>query len=74
MKYVEIARTATLSQATVLSAALRAHGFHPLEKGDGGLPGISPLLGELGHAIEVPEDEAAAAAPLARQLVADLGD
>lgn len=39
MSYQTIANVENLSTARVLVVALRAHGFHPLKHGEGGLPG-----------------------------------
>lgn len=70
MAFTTIVRIEDLAAARVLVAALKAHGFHPLEGGEGGLPGVS---GPRGLAIEVPEEEAQDAAILARALLADMG-
>ena len=43
----------------MLIAALKAHGFHPKEGGDSGLPGLPGVYGPKGIAIELPEEEAA---------------
>jgi len=63
-----IAEVADPSVARVLIAALKAHGFHPLEGGDSGLPGMPTLFSE-GVAVEVPEEEAADARVLAEELL-----
>lgn len=68
-----IAELEDFSEARVLVAALRAHGFHPLdgsENGLPGLPGIRSLKGLI--AIQVPEGEAGDARLLADALVADM--
>ncbi len=52
--------------------ALRAHGFHPLEQGEGGLPGMRNLFGEEGVAVQVPEEEAGDAGLLATELLKDM--
>ena len=58
--------------ARVLIAALQAHGFHPDEGGDGGLPGVTdPFFGQ-GVPIRVPEEEAADARLLAADLLKDM--
>ena len=44
-------------------------GFHPLEGGDGGLPGVRGLFGAKGVPVQVPEDEAADATELALDLL-----
>ncbi|UJQ93667.1 hypothetical protein [Mariluticola halotolerans] len=59
--------------ARVLATALRAHGFHPLEDSDGGLPGMPGISGAKGtFAIRVPEAEKADAALLANVLIAEM--
>ncbi len=58
-----------IAQARVLIAALRAHGFHPLEPGDGGLPGVPRLFSGGGTPIQVPEEEASDATALAQALL-----
>ena len=40
-----IAELKDLSEARILVAALRAHGFHPLEGGEAGLPGLPGVRG-----------------------------
>jgi hypothetical protein len=55
--------------ARVLIIALKAHGFHPLEGGDDGLPGLPGVFGPRGIAISVPEEEAVDAGLLARDLL-----
>lgn len=72
MAYVEIARVGTVSAARVLATALRAHGFHPLEGGEGGLPGVGSLAGTGLVPLSVPEEEAADARVLATALVAEM--
>lgn len=59
------------SIARIVLTALRAHGFNPRDIAEGGLPGIRTGLSE-GIAIDVPEDEAADAQPLAEALLADM--
>ena len=58
--------------ARVLIAALRAHGFHPMERGDSGLPGLRTIFSPGGTPIEVPEDEARDARALAEALLRDM--
>lgn len=58
--------------ARVLIAALKAHGFHPLEGGDDGLPGLPGVFSPRGIAISVPEDEADDARILAADLVREM--
>jgi hypothetical protein len=56
----------------VLIAALQAHGFHPKEGGDSGLPGLPGVYGPKGIPIELPEDEVADGKVLAEALVAEM--
>lgn len=72
MRYQAIIQVRDQSQARVLLVALRAHGFHPLEPREGGLPGVPNLFGPDGFIIEVPEDEASDAELLAGQLLRDM--
>ena len=58
--------------ARVLITALKAHGFHPREGGDSGLPGLPGVYGPKGIPIEVPEDEADDARLLAGALLRDM--
>lgn len=67
-----IAEVADPSAARVLILALKAHGFHPLEGGDNGLPGLPGVFGPRGVAIEVPEDEAGDARVLAAALLDEM--
>lgn len=72
MRFEAIVQVKDQSVARVLLVALRAHGFHPLEPREGGLPGVPNLFGPQGFAIEVPEDEAQDAGLLARDLLRDM--
>ena len=72
MNYEIIAHVEDLSRARTLVAALRAYGFHPIEQGDGGLPGMPSLFGPEGVPIRVPEDEAGDATLLARDLLKEM--
>ena len=64
-----IARVPDPTIARVLIAALQAHGFHPVDGGDAGLPGVTdPFFGK-GLPIRVPEEEAADARILAEDLL-----
>jgi hypothetical protein len=56
----------------VLLVALRAHGFHPLDLREGGLPGVPNLFGPDGFTVEVPEDEANDATILVTDLLKDM--
>jgi hypothetical protein len=67
-----IAQVQDPSMARVLIAALKAHGFHPLEGGDSGLPGLRGVFGPGGVPIEVPEEEVNDAKPLAEVLLAEM--
>ena len=70
--------TATLIEASernparVLIAALRAHGFHPMEGGESGLPGMPGVFGPKGVAIWVPEEEARDAKALGETLLKEM--
>jgi len=72
MPFQTVAQVKDLSVARVLLVALKAHGFHPLEPREGGLPGVSGLFGPEGFPIEVPEDEAQDAALLVADLLRDM--
>jgi hypothetical protein len=67
-----IAEVSDPAIARVLVAALKAHGFHPLEGGDDGLPGMPGVFSPQGIAIKVPEREASDAGLLARSLLRDM--
>lgn len=67
-----IAEVLDPSAARVLLAALRAHGFHPLEGSENGLPGLPGVYGPRGIAIRVPEEEARDATALADALLAEM--
>jgi hypothetical protein len=53
----------------VLIAALRAHGFNPLDSGEAGLPGVTDAFFGKGIPIRVPEEEARDAKILAEDLL-----
>lgn len=72
MRFQAIAQVKDQSAARVLLVALRAHGFHPLDLRDGGLPGVPNLFGPEGFAIEVPEDEVQDATLLVGDLLKDM--
>lgn len=72
MRFETIARVKDPSVARILLVALRAHGFHPLELREGGLPGVPNLFAEEGVGIEVPDDEAEDAKLLAGELLKDM--
>ena len=69
MSFETIAEIADPSTARVLILALKAHGFHPLEGGDFGLPGLPGIYGPNGVAISVLEEEADEARVLAEELL-----
>lgn len=73
-EFVTIARTKRESTARVLVTALQAHGFHPRELSDGGLPGLGGGFSEEGFPIDVPAPEAADATPLALDILKDMAD
>lgn len=67
-----IAEVSDPAVARVLIAALKAHGFHPLEGGESGLPGLPGVFDSKGVAIAVPEEEAADAKVLAEALLKEM--
>ena len=67
-----IAEVQDPSIARVLIAALKAHGFHPLEGGESGLPGLPGVFGPRGIDIAVPESEVRDATPLAEALLKEM--
>lgn len=72
MRFQPVVHIKDVSMARVLLVALRAHGFHPLDPVDGGLPGMPSFFGDEGVRIEVPEDEAADAKLLLDDLMKDM--
>ena len=64
-----IAHVSDPSLARVLIAALQAHGFHPEEGGQNGLPGLPGVVAPRGIPIRVPEDEARDGKILAEDLL-----
>lgn len=74
MRFTPIVQVKNHSQARILIVALRAHGFHPLDPREGGLPGVPNLFGPEGFILEVPEDEASDATLLAGELLKDMQD
>lgn len=72
MRFAPIVQVKSRSTAQVLMVALRAHGFHPLDPREGGLPGVPNMFGPEGFVVEVPEDEAADATLLATDLLKDM--
>lgn len=55
MSYQTIVNVDNPSTARVLVVALRAHGFHPLEHGEGGLPGVGNIFGKVGCRYRCPK-------------------
>lgn len=72
MRFTPIIQVKSRSTAQVMIVALKAHGFHPLDPREGGLPGVPNLFGPEGFIVEVPEDEAADATLLATDLLKDM--
>lgn len=72
MAYQIIAQAKNASMARALEVALRAYGFHPLEQGEGGLPGVPNLFGREGVPVQVPEEEAPDATVLAAELLKEM--
>ena len=72
MAYQMIAQAKNASMARALEVALRAYGFHPLEQGEGGLPGMPNLFWPQGIPVQVPEEEAADATVLAAELLKEM--
>ena len=58
--------------ARVLIVALQAHGFHPLESGENGLPGLPGVVAPKGIPIRVPDEEAIEGKLLAEDLLKDM--
>lgn len=56
----------------MLVTALKAHGFHPREGGESGLPGMPGVFSPGGIAIELPEEEAVDGKLLAEDLLAEM--
>lgn len=69
MSYQIIANVDNTSTARLLVVALRAYGFHPLDHGEGGLPGVGNIFGRGGVPVQVPEEEVADATILAMELL-----
>ncbi|MDC9822145.1 hypothetical protein PRN20_00240 [Devosia sp. ZB163] len=70
--YETVAEIEDPSVARVLIAALKAHGFHPKQGGEDGLPGLAGVYGPKGIPIELPEDEAADGRVLAEALLKEM--
>ena len=72
MNFINIGQVRDEGMARIVLVALRAHGFHPLELGNGGLPGVPNLFGPEGVGIDVPESEAEDATLLLGELLKDM--
>lgn len=72
MGLVTVAEVEDTTLAIVLNAALRAHGFHPADGTERGLPGLPGVIGPKGISIMVPEDEAEDATLLAADLLREM--
>ena len=72
MAYTTIAEVQDPAVARVLITALRAHGFHPLEGADSGLPGLPGVYAPRGIPIEVRDEEAEDARILAQDLLQEM--
>ena len=70
--YETIAHVSDPALARVLIAALKAHGFHPLEGGQNGLPGLPGGVAPKGIPIDVPDEEAADGKLLAEDLLKEM--
>jgi hypothetical protein len=70
--YETVARVEDPAIARVLIVALRAHGFHPAEGAEHGLPGLSGVYGLKGIPIELPEEEARDGKLLAETLLKEM--
>jgi hypothetical protein len=67
--YETIAHVADPALARVLIAALQAHGFHPLDSGQNGLPGLPGVVAPKGIPIRLPDEEARDGRLLAEDLL-----
>ena len=67
--YETIAHVADPALARVLIAALQAHGFHPLDSGQNGLPGLPGVVAPRGIPIRLPDEEARDGKLLAEDLL-----
>jgi hypothetical protein len=67
-----VAYVAQPAMARVLIAALQAHGFHPLEGGENGLPGLPGVVAPKGIPIRLPDEEARDGRILAEDLLREM--
>ncbi|MCS6759632.1 MAG: hypothetical protein MO852_12280 [Candidatus Devosia euplotis] len=72
MSYQIVANVDNPSTARVLVVALKTHGFHPLEHGEDGLPGVGNIFGKGGVPVQAPEEEADDARLLAAELLKEM--
>jgi hypothetical protein len=70
--YETIAHVSDPALARVLIAALQAHGFHPLESGQNGLPGLPGVLAPNGIPIRLPDEEVRDGKLLADDLLKEM--
>ena len=56
----------------IIVVALKAHGFHPLEDGISGLPGMPGVVPPRGLGVQVPTEEAEDAKLLAEALLEEM--
>lgn len=72
MAYETVLEVDDPSIALVLITALKAHGFHPREGGESGLPGLPGVFFSKGIPIDLPEEEARDGRQLAEVLVKEM--
>jgi hypothetical protein len=72
MEFTEILISRDANKVRVITAALKAHGFHPLEGDEDGIPGLPGVTGLYGISIRVPAEEAADARVLAEALDSEM--
>lgn len=70
--YETVATVEDPAVARVLVLALKAHGFHPREGSESGLPGMPGVFSPTGIPVELPEEEAADGRLLAASLLKDM--
>lgn len=67
-----VAHVADPSLARVLITALKAHGFHPLEGGEGGFPGVTGVITGKGIPISLPDEEVVDGRALTEDLLREM--